>query len=487
MIGMRGTLWRWLFVAWVALSLGLVQALVLRGDPVTTDENSYLFQAHVFANARLWAPLPAEGRLLDFDFSMINFTDDRWFSRYFFGHPLALVPGVLVGYPLLTPFLMGLASVLLIRALGRHCYSDCTGSASMLLLGLSPFFLVMHGTLLSHTSCMLALLVFMLGCVKVVDSQHCGWGLLAGACLGFAVNTRPWTSVLMAWPFLAWLVWSWVRCRSRVLLHQLVAMGLAGVVFLGGYFLYNWLLTGDWWLTPYNLYNSTERLGFVYVRMVEMQHTPAAGLENTFYNLRNLNYWWLGAPVSFGLLVLLPFQRLKIIDGLLLLSAVSLVGGYFFFYFPGISTVGPVYYFELLIPLSLLGARAAMVVWETGPWWSAASSGRRMRFGLCIVLVWIGLLGHFWWNWVPTLERRLAPQRRAEAAVTDHIADDAIVFFGDRESEWMNQRQAVRYDPFAPRNVIYLRIDENRYQQIMGLYPTRPAYLYEGGELKRLR
>jgi len=88
---------------------------------------------------------------------------------------------------------------------------------------------------------------------------------------------------------------------------------------------------------------------------------------------------------------------------------------------------------------------------------------------------------------VPTLERRLAPQRRAEAAVTDHIADDAIVFFGDRESEWMNQRQAVRYDPFAPRNVIYLRIDENRYQQIMGLYPTRPAYLYEGGELKRLR
>ena len=81
----RATTWRWLFVTWVAFSIGLVQAFVLRGDSVTTDENSYLFQAHVFSHARLWAPLPPEGRLLDFDFSMINFTDDRWFSRYFLG------------------------------------------------------------------------------------------------------------------------------------------------------------------------------------------------------------------------------------------------------------------------------------------------------------------------------------------------------------------------------------------------------------------
>ena len=154
----RATTWRWLFVTWVAFSIGLVQAFVLRGDSVTTDENSYLFQAHVFSHARLWAPLPPEGRLLDFDFSMINFTDDRWFSRYFFGHPLALVPGVVAGYPLLIPLVMGLASVLLIRALGRRCYTDGTANAAMLLLRLSPFFLAMHATLLSHTTCMLALL-----------------------------------------------------------------------------------------------------------------------------------------------------------------------------------------------------------------------------------------------------------------------------------------------------------------------------------------
>ena len=323
----------------------------------------------------------------------------------------------------------------------------------------------------------------MLACVNALEQRQLRWGLLAGACLGFAVNTRPWTTVLIAWPFLAWLAWSWWRYRSQALLHQLLALGLSGAVFLGAYFGYNWLLTGYWWLTPYTLYNSTERLGFVYVRMMNMHHTPWDGVVNTADNLQRLNAWWLGAPVSLGLLVLLPFQRLKAVDGVLLLSGVSLVVGHFFFYFPGISTVGPVYYFELLIPLSLLGARSAMVVWETGPRWSTASRGLRTRVVLGVVLVWIGSLGHFWWNQVPALERRLAPQRLAEAAVTEHAAENAIVFLGEREPEW----QAVRHDPFAPRDVVYMWTSGDRYQRIMDLYPGRPAYLYEGVDLRRLR
>ena len=58
------TTWRYAYVTWVAVSLLLLQVFVFRGDPVTTDENAYLFQARVFAEGRLWAPPPPEGDLL---------------------------------------------------------------------------------------------------------------------------------------------------------------------------------------------------------------------------------------------------------------------------------------------------------------------------------------------------------------------------------------------------------------------------------------
>lgn len=479
----KPTTWRVLCIACVAIALGLVQVFVLRGDSVTTDENSYLFQARVFAHARLWAPLPPEGRLFAFDFSMINVTEDHWFSRYPFGHPLALVPGVLAGYPLLMPFLFGLGSLMMLHTLARQAYSARTADVAMVLMGGSPFFLAVHSTLLSHTTAMFALLMFVVGCAKASDSRDLRWGALAGMGLGLALNARPWTSLLMAWPFLGWLAWSWITHRSTVVFRQLLVIGGLVVSAVGAYHLYNRVLTGDWWLTPYHLYNPTERLGFVYVRMMELQHTAAHGVDNTVRNLQRLNHWWLGVPYSLPVLGFLPFQRPKTMDVLLVLAGVSLIGGHYFFYFRGIQTVGPVYYFELLIPLSVLGARSLIVAWEFVRRRSTIPNGLRTGVVVFALAVWLGSLGHFWQGRIPSIERELAPQRAAAAAVADGVVDGAIVFFGDRRPEW----QAVRYEPFSPNDVVYMWTNGDRYQRIMDLYPTRPAYLYEAGELSRLR
>ncbi len=475
-----------LFAASVGLAILLLQLYVFQGDPVATDENAYLFQARIFAEGRLWAPAPAEGTRLDFFFSMINFTEERWFSRYPFGHPLALAPGVLIGYPYLVPLLMGLASVLVTRAFARRVYDDATATVAVLLLGSSPFFLAMHATLLSHTTGLLALSLFALTCLKAFDSTQYRWGLLAGAFAGFALNTRPFTAVLMVWPFLAWGVWRWARSRSATLRNQLGCISIVGVLFVGAYFFYNWALTGMWWVTPYALYNPTERLGFVFVDMTEIQHTPRAGIENTLDGLSSLSHWWLGLPALCGLLVLLPFQRLKWVDVALLLSGISVVVGHFFFYFYGIGAVGPVYYFETLFPLSLLGARCVMVAWESQRLRLVGTVALGRAAVVCCIPIWILSLGGFWWHRVPTLHDELAPQRHFEAVVANRVDRSALVFVEGRTiPEW----RAVGYDPFAAsRDVVYMWTEGNEeHLAVMELYPKRHAYYYYGEELKRLR
>jgi hypothetical protein len=460
-----------------------LQLFVFRGDTITTDENSYLFQARIFAAGRLWVPAPAERNLVQFQLSMINMTDDRFFSRYFFGHPLALVPGVVVGYPLLVPLLMALGSTLLAGAIGRTLYDEPTARVATLLLALSPFFLAMHATLLAHTTCLLALGVFMLGTAKAMTSTWLGWGVLAGAGLGYAFNTRPFTTVLIAWPFLAWGVLRGARTRSTVLLQQGLCLGAMASVFLGAYFLYNHLLTGSWAVSPYVLYNSSERLGFVHVRVLDWQHTPAAGWNHLRDNLERLNRWWLGFTGSFAILAGLIVGRWRVADLVLLLSAASLAGGHFFFYFPGVSTVGPVYYFEAVLALGLLGARALRAVWQRIPHWAPGPARVRAAVPLVGLIVWLLALSMFWVETIRDLTDKLAIQREFRRAVAAAAPRHAIVLIPSDGSIW----HAVRLDPLGPRDVLFTRARAERDERIMRENPDRRVYRYENGVLVRLR
>ena len=461
---------------------------VFRGDPITTDENSYLFQARIFAAGHLWAPPPPEGRLIDFDFSMINRTEDRWFSRYPFAHPLTLVPGVWLGAPWLMPWLMALASVWATHALARRLYDLTTANVAAVLMGASPFFLAMHATLLSHTTALVALSLCFLASVKAFESHDYRWGVLAGACAGLAFNARPFTAILMTWPLGVWGLRIWFRDRSPAVRNQLACIVGAGLVPVGLYVLYGWALTGDWRLSPYALYNPTERLGFVYVQMAEMQHTPAQALAQTMDNLARLNVSWLGVPGALWLLLLLAWQRLKAADAVLFLSGASLVVGYAFFYFPGIPTIGPMYYFEALLPLSVLGARSVLGACDVAvEMLRSVRGGRALVAGgaIAALVLWTAALGSFWNELARSIEETLKPQRSLAAAVDSQPMDGAIVFMAGRtRPEW----RAVRYDPFGERNPVYMWTRGDRHTRIMALYPDRPAYLYDDdSQLTRLR
>ena len=457
-----------------------LQLFVFRGDAITNDENSYLFQAQLFSMGRAWARAPRDHAIVQFPASMINLTPERWFSRYPAGHPFALVPGVVAGYPLLMPLVFMAGSLFLTFQIARQWYDEPTARTGVLLMALSPYFVAMHATLLSHSTSLFCLALFVFACTRLLRSDRLAWGVTAGLSLGYLFNTRPFTAVLVCWPYLAWITWRVARERSPRLFRQAGAAALAGLVGLGAYFAYNSATTGDWRVSPYSLYSPDERPGFVEIRGRE--HTPERGLRRVTSNARRLNHWWLGFNASFLILVGLAVTRWKLYDILLVATALSLVAGYFFFYFGGVDTVGPVYYFEGLLALSLLAARSVLAGWQfltarivSGRWWKAAA-------GLGIA-AWTASLGIFYTDRIESWSDLFSLQRGLHDAVAVAAPTQALVLMEVPEQTWYG----VRYDPREPLDVIYVRSRDDREAAIVAAYPDRQIYRYRGRRLDRIQ
>jgi hypothetical protein len=471
-------------LAILAFSLvAVLQLAVFRGDTITSDENSYLFQARLFAIGRTWTATPPERNLLQFPSSMINLTHRRWFSRYTAGHPLALVPGVLAGLPALVPLVFSAGSVVLIFLLARRFYDEPTARVAGALTALSPFFLSMHATLLSHTTSLFCLAVFALACARALESRHVGWGILAGASLGYLFNTRPYTAVLTAWPFLAWLAWRTARTRSGPLVRQGLALAATAALFLVAYFGYNHLTTGYWRLSPYTYYNRSEGIGFGAVMVSDYVHTPERGLRQTLRNVTRLNHWWLGFNGSLWVLVGLCLTRWRLQEAVLALSALSLIAGYFFFWFGGISTVGPLYYFEALVPLALLGAHSLVTIWRRWPWRTPPALPLRTSLAVAAGALWCVAVALFLQEEARGWTRFFREQRGLEEAVAKARPGRAIVFIGTGGSVW----NAVQYDPRAPVDILYVRSRQSRDEHVMAQNPDREIYRYRRNQLERLR
>jgi hypothetical protein len=460
-----------------------LQLFVFQGDTITSDENSYLFQARLLASGRTWIEPPPERNLAQFPSSMINLTHRRWFSRYTVGHPLALVPGVLAGHAWLIPLVFSGISVFLVYLAARLFYDEATAVVAAALTALSPFYIAMHATLLSHTTSLLCLALFVVACARLVESRNIGWGFVAGTSLGYMFNTRPYTTGLTAWPFLAWIAWRLVQTRSVALLRQCIALSAAATVFCAAYFGYNNLTTGSWRVSPYSYYNPSETLGFGPVMISDYVHTPERGLRQTLRSVQRLNHWWLGFNASLWVLVGLLLSKWSWREIVLASSAVSLVAGYLFFWFGGISTVGPVYYFEALVPLALLGAHSLVTLWRKWPW--GGEGGRRVRgwVATSAVVAWCGLLVAFFRSEVPDWNRFFSDQRALEAAVGKVKPGRAIVFLETGGDVW----NAVQYDPRAPLDIIYVRSRPRSDERVMAQNPGREIYRYHDKVLQRVR
>ena len=124
MIQLSGIADRTLASSWLPAVCGLISMLVMawvwKGShfiPNIADESAYLLQAEIFAKGA-WSlaarPLP------EFFEQIHVFATPFVAAKYFPGHSLLLVPGVLIHFPPLVPLLLIFGSGLLIVALSRR-------------------------------------------------------------------------------------------------------------------------------------------------------------------------------------------------------------------------------------------------------------------------------------------------------------------------------------------------------------------------------
>jgi hypothetical protein len=180
-----------------------LRTFVLHGAPLADDEAAYQLAAQILASGRLVAESPPFKLFFDRAF-LIN--DGRFFTQYFLGWPLLLAPGTLLGQPeVMNPLYSALTIWPLYKILERVAGVRWARFGVVLWLA-SPFLMFGAATLLSHTSCLMALTWGTYFLLRASDEGAPLWVHAATAFFfGLAFWIRPLSALgIAAFPVLWW-------------------------------------------------------------------------------------------------------------------------------------------------------------------------------------------------------------------------------------------------------------------------------------------
>lgn len=259
----RTSRWAWPNALGVACCLiafvaaGAIADRVFERVPHIEDEVAYLFQAQVFASGHLYVPAPSNRSCFFAPFILDH--QGRRFAKYTPGWPALLAFGVRMGQPWWVNAACAALSVALTFRLGREVRGPPVGALASGLAATSPFLLILSGSMMSHTSCLVFVTAFLWCIWRSLRGGGDRWSLLAGVMLGCALLIRPLTGAAVGLPAGLWalsrLLWrgEWRRVWFLGLGFALVA-SLVPVT--------NAIWTGDPLLSPYTLFWPYDRLGF---------------------------------------------------------------------------------------------------------------------------------------------------------------------------------------------------------------------------------
>ncbi len=346
-----------------AVAVLAIAVVVLRGQVVTDDEYVYLFQSRLLAHGRAAWPAPVASDFLVNVFVQVK--DGRWFGQYPPGHPLMLLPGVLLGWPRLAPVALAAANVLLIGALLRRIAGGGWARAGAVLVLLSPLFLLTGATLLSHPSSTFGLALASWGAVRATEDGRLRFGLAAGAGLALLLLARPYTAVTLGAFPATLLLWAGARRGRGRALAGAAAAGVLGVVF---FLLYNAGVSGNPLVTGYQAVRGStmKEFGFGTIIPGLIVHTPIQGLKNVLLLAVRFHFWAFGWPLavlpaawafsSRG--VDTPPAAGRLSETLYARAAALMMGvglfSYLFYWSIGVNDTGPVKTYEILIPFCVL-------------------------------------------------------------------------------------------------------------------------------------
>lgn len=364
----RGSRWLpWVGAAWVTGAAAVLALVVYEAHPHVPDEVAYLYQARYFAAGMLTMPAPPVPEA--FDVNLMTILDGRWNGLFPPGWPALLALGVLIGAPwLVNPLLAGVG-VLLAHGVVRRLYGASTARLALLLLCVSPWYVFLGMSLMSHMTALVALLVGGFAVLALRDRGGIQWAVVAGAAAGAVSLVRPLDGIVAAAVLGVGLL---AASGAKRWLPRAAAFG-AAVVLVGGLQLgYNAAVTGDPLSFPLdeNLDRTfgagTNALGFGPNRGWGWDgldplpgHGPADVVVNANLNLTALDVelfgWATGSLVM--VLVFLLAGRLRAPDRWMLGVLAAVFLAHALYWFSGGPDFGARYWFFMIVPLVVLSVR----------------------------------------------------------------------------------------------------------------------------------
>ncbi|GAA0273654.1 DUF7846 domain-containing protein [Halobacterium noricense] len=467
------------------------------------DEAVYLQQAAMLLDGKLFLHPPVEG-----SFRPWFFVDSPrgLYSKYSPVVPVIYALGEIVGaYRYALPAVAA-ANVALLYGVVREAFDHRTGLLAAVVLLCSPLFLVQSAVFLPYAPTTMLNLAFALAYFRAERTGSVRWAAVTGAAVGLAFFSRPYTGVLFAAPFVSHAVWTLREpLRKRhvsPLFRRRVAtagLGLCGVAVA---LAYNAVVTGDPLVFPYQAFAPLDGLGFGRREILnhEIQYTLRLALRANAGVLEQFVTDWapfgvLGVPLAAVGALVTQRRGWAWQQAVLAGVAVSVVVGNVYFWGnfnvlgdvedPNglITTLGPYYHFDLLVPVSAFVATGVLAAADRvrDAATSRLSANRAVVATLVVLLVSSAVLGG-------VAASATAEQVRDNAELTDHYEAayapfephppaNSVVFLPDPYGDWLNHPfQALRNDPGFDGRTVYA-LDE-RPLAVADAYPDRALYRY---------
>jgi 4-amino-4-deoxy-L-arabinose transferase-like glycosyltransferase len=331
------------------LTTFLISKHVLGFITHVADETSYLFQARILASGKLWLSPPAVPQAFAVDH--IITTNSKWCSVYSLGWPLLLSIGWLIRSPwIVNPIVTGIAALGVWR-LGTLLYNHNTGRLACALFCVSPFVLMTGSGSMSHMATLCAATWCVAELIAAFKSQQKKHYILGGLFAGFALITRPFTTLFLLTPA---FLWSLIQDRRKSLLSLI---GFIPLALIGA--IYNWTLFGNLIASGY-LYDPTYHAVNFSARYY-LQSIPWY-----FFRLNDSIWQWPWPDLLIFVPLLFYKPKFKF-EWLLILCSLTLLIAFCAFSWRDVVYGGPRYIFEIVGFLSVFAAQSIKVLLQRIP------------------------------------------------------------------------------------------------------------------------
>ncbi|HLH73769.1 MAG TPA: glycosyltransferase family 39 protein, partial [Chloroflexota bacterium] len=479
-------------IAGLGFAAGLYVAdVVLQRMPHVQDSVAYLFQAKTYAIGRLWVPTPPHPEFFTHEFIVMY--HGRWFGKYPPGWPILLALGVLAGVPWIVSPICGALTLFVVYRIGREIYHPWLGVLAALLGLLSPFWLFLSGSMMSHASGFLFSMLFIWGFWRTTRCHGAVWpGLLTGLVLGMGFLIRPFTVLMVALPFGIYATVEVAR-KPDLGLRRYVPIVVGALPFVIVFGVYNAYFTGNPFYPTQQLWWPFDQVGFG-PDHGPFGFYPVDAFPNVSRNLQELLEHAFGWPTFLTLsLAMLPFVsgRARTWDWLLAASFACLVLGYACWWADGIM-YGPRFYYEgfgSLLILTARGVQEAFSLTEHGARLVAKGS-QTMRLPLARTGILVGLaaliafnfLYYFPGQWELYHGYNYVNHSKLDAVQAAGI-HHAVVFadVGPWYAWWEYGMVFSANDPLLQGDVIFARdLGIEKDHELEADYPGRSFYRLDG-------